>query len=207
MDFKDMKGQEYVKRGLEVAVAGQHNVILIGPKDAPIMDLIKRIATITPLAAAKIKAYSMKPCPCGNFTHPKRECRCSPIEIQRYIARVPKDVTDKADIHLEVPALNVEHLSEKRCGETSEDIRNRIASVSPAKMNKACRNIDHIEIDKEGNELLKLAILELGISACAYDKIIRVAYTIARLDHKNIVEAHHISEAISYRSLDRNLWG
>lgn len=207
MDFSDINGQEHVKRGLEVAVAGGHNVILIGPKDAPIADLIKCIATIMPSAAVKIKAYSMKPCPCGNFTHPKKECRCTPLKIQRYIVAVPKSVMDKADIHLEVPVLNVEHLTEKRRGESSANIKERIVVVYSDRSGKVCSNTEQITIDKEGEELLKLAILELGISARAYDKIIRVAYTIARLDHKNIVEAHHLSEAISYRSLDRNLWG
>ena len=137
MDFRDIKGQEHVKRGLEVAVAGGHNVILIGPKDAPIGDLIKRIPTITPAGAVKIKAYSIKPCPCGNFTHPKKECLCTPVEIQRHLARVSKDVMDKTDIHLEVPFLNAEYLSEKRQGEPSADIRDRIAAVYPDKMSKA----------------------------------------------------------------------
>jgi magnesium chelatase family protein len=127
---------------------------------------------------------------------------------------------DRIDIHLEVPRLKLEHLTDKRRGEPSEEIRKRVdnarsiqkarykngnvffnAHLEPKELEKYCA------MDKESEELLKLAILELGISARAYDKILRVSRTIADLDGKATIEAHHISEAISYRSLDRNLWG
>ena len=127
---------------------------------------------------------------------------------------------DRIDIHLEVPRLKYEHLTDKRRGEASEEIRKRVdkgkaiqkdrykidgivfnAHLEPKSLEKYCA------LDKEAEELLKLAILELGISARAYDKILKVSRTIADLDGKEIIEAHHISEAISYRSLDRNLWG
>lgn len=119
-----------------------------------------------------------------------------------------------------MPRLNLEHLTDKRRGEPSINIRKRVEKAQETQ--KARYKSDgiyfnaHLEskelekycvLDKEGEELLKLAILELGISARAYDKILKVARTIADLDGKDIIEAHHISEAISYRSLDRNLWG
>ena len=119
-----------------------------------------------------------------------------------------------------MPRLKLEHLTDKRRGETSNEIRKRVEKAR--ELQKERYKLDgiyfnaHLEskelekyctLDKESEELLKLAILELGISARAYDKILKVARTIADLDGKDIIAAHHISEAISYRSLDRNLWG
>jgi len=127
---------------------------------------------------------------------------------------------DRIDIHLEVPRLKYEHLTDKRRGEPSEEIRKRVdkaRSVQKKRFESEGAHFNaHLEskelekyciLDKEAEELLKLAILELGISARAYDKILKVSRTIADLDGKEVVESHHISEAISYRSLDRNLWG
>jgi magnesium chelatase family protein len=163
---------------------------------------------------------AMNPCPCGYFTDPKRECHCTPIQIQHYLSKVSGPLLDRIDIHLEVPRLKLEHLTDKRRGEPSEELRKRVdkarawqkeryinsgvffnARLESKELEKYC------PLDKESEELLKLAILELGISARAYDKILRVSRTIADLDGKETIEAHHISEAISYRSLDRNLWG
>ncbi|MCX5679684.1 MAG: hypothetical protein NTZ95_03380 [Candidatus Omnitrophica bacterium] len=127
---------------------------------------------------------------------------------------------DRIDIHLEVPRLKLENLTDKRRGEPSEEIRKRVdrarevqkiryrsdgiwfnAHLESKDLDKYCL------MDKESEDLLKLAILELGISARAYDKILKVSRTISDLEGKDIIEAHHISETISYRSLDRNLWG
>ena len=127
---------------------------------------------------------------------------------------------DRIDIHLEVPRLKYEHLTDKRRGEPSGEIRKRVDKVREIQKNRykddgiifnahlESKELErHCVLDKEAEELLKLAILELGISARAYDKILKVSRTIADLDGKDIVESHHVSEAISYRSLDRNLWG
>jgi magnesium chelatase family protein len=163
---------------------------------------------------------AMNPCPCGYFTDTKRQCRCTPYQIQNYLSKISGPLLDRIDIQLEVPRLNVEHLTERRRGEPSEEIRKRV-DHSRAVQKERYRNESvyfnaHLEskdlekycaMDNEAQELLKVAILELGISARAYDKILRVARTIADLDGKETIEAHHISEAISYRSLDRNLWG
>ena len=159
-------------------------------------------------------------CPCGYFTDPKHECHCTPFQIQTYLSKISGPLLDRIDIHLEVPRLKLENLTEKRRGEPSENIRKRVDSAREIQTarykNDGIHFNAHLEskelekyciLDKESEELLKLAILELGISARAYDKILKVARTIADLDGKEIVEAHHISEAISYRSLDRNLWG
>ena len=127
---------------------------------------------------------------------------------------------DRIDIHLEVPRLKYEHLTDKRQGEPSGEIRKRVDKAREIQKNRyrndgiifnahlESKELErHCVLDKEAEELLKLAILELGISARAYDKILKVSRTIADLDGKEIIESHHISEAISYRSLDRNLWG
>jgi magnesium chelatase family protein len=181
---------------------------------------ISRISNTLTYPAKFMLVAAMNPCPCGYFTDPKRECHCTPIQIQHYLSKVSGPMLDRIDIHLEVPRLKLEHLTDKRRGELSEVIRSRVdkarevqklryagdgiyfnAHLEPGEMERYC------VLNKESEELLKLAILELGISARAYDKILRVSRTIADLDSKEVIEAHHISEAISYRSLDRNLWG
>ena len=163
---------------------------------------------------------AINPCRCGCFTDPKRECHCPPFQIQSYLSKISGPLLDRIDIHLEVPRLKLEHLTEKRRGEPSVDIRKRVDKALSIQRERYKRDGIHFNahleskglekyciLNKESEELLKLAILELGISARAYDKILKVSRTIADLEGKEIIEAHHISEAISYRSLDRNLWG
>ena len=219
MDFHDIKGQEHIKRGLEVATAGGHNVILIGPPNSGKAMLMARVPTIEPVQIKKyyVNIKTMEPCACGFFTDPKRACNCSPHAIQAHLTKEARRLdTEHVDIHLEVPRLNLATLSNKRRGESSAEIQKRTINASTIQAGRQMkRNADldgdeivrFCKLDREAEELLKLAILELGLSTRAYDKIMRVSRTIADLDGKETIEAHHISEAISYRSLDRNLWG
>jgi magnesium chelatase family protein len=218
-DLREIRGQEHVKRGLEVALCGGHSVLLIGPNGAGKTMFAQVFKSISGNAVIienlpdikdakrtleKIKdntvIATMVPCPCGNFTDPKRECHCSPYDIRRYLSSVSQKVLDKIDVHLEVPKFSMEVLMNRRAGESTADLVKKIDNFKASSINPE-------DLDKEADELLKLAILELGISARAYDKIIAVAKTIAKMDGKNVVEACHISEAISYRSLDRNMYG
>jgi len=317
-DFTDVKGQEHVKRGLEVAASGAHNALLIGPPGSGKSMLAKRVPSILsemtieeiletskihsvagflspgkglvlerpfrdphhmisdaalvgggtnpmpgeislahngvlfldelpefkrnvlellrqPIEDGKIRisrvqrsniypcrfmlVAAMNPCPCGYFTDPKKECHCTPYQIQRYLSKISGPLLDRIDIHLNVPRLNYVELSGRRKGDSSLAIQKRVnkgrkiqerrykddsilfnAHLESKNLEKYC------VLDKEGEELLKMAILELGISARAYDKILKVARTIADLEEKETLEASHISEAISYRSLDRDFW-
>lgn len=218
-DLKDIRGQEHVKRGLEVALCGKHNILLIGPRKAGkamfaevftdmagggtvIEDLpyIKNAGKLLKAIRGRIFAATILPCPCGNFTDPKKECHCTPEEIRRYLESIPQKVLDKIDIQLEVPKISYELLTYRRSGDSTTEVIKRVDAFKANQVNPA-------RLNKEADELLKLAILEIGISAKAYDKILAVSKTIAKMDGKGIIEAHHISEAISYRSLDRNMWG
>jgi magnesium chelatase family protein len=164
---------------------------------------------------------AMNPCPCGYFTDPHKRCQCTPYQIQRYLSKISGPLLDRIDIHLEVPRLDYEHLSKRRSGETSATIKERVVKCrnvqklrfkgKPEHLSSNA-NMDPKEVEEfcclsdEAGELLKTAILELGISARAYDKILKISRTIADMDDSETIESHHISEAIGYRCLDRNLW-
>ena len=181
---------------------------------------ISRAATSLTFPSNFMLVASMNPCPCGYYGS-GRECKCSPPIIQRYVGKISGPLMDRIDIHIDVPAVNFKELRGKGVppGETSEKIRERIikarevqlerfagenvfsnSAMSPSQIRRFC------VLDAESENLLERAMLKQGLSARAHDRILKVARTIADLDGKADIQSHHISEAINYRSLDRNYW-
>lgn len=162
---------------------------------------------------------AMNPCPCGYLGDPKHECRCSPAQIQRYRARISGPLLDRIDLHIEAPALSINELRTEKPSESSADIRARIQAArrrqlarfagtrttANARMTHAQIRA-HCVIDSSLGDLLQQAMEQLSLSARAYDRILKVARTIADLAASDRIEAPHLLEAIQYRSLDRNLF-
>jgi len=161
---------------------------------------------------------AMNPCPCGYHTDPKKECYCTPRQIQNYISRISGPLLDRIDIHVEVPNVQFKDLTSTSIGESSGEISGKVAEARNIQIEryKGLKNTTnsrmsakqvnkHCLLDNQAEELLHQAMTELGISARGYNKILKVGRTIADLDHSNNVRVEHISEAIQYRNLDRTL--
>ena len=162
---------------------------------------------------------AMNPCPCGYLGDAKHECRCSPTQIQRYRARISGPLLDRIDLHIEAPALSIAELRNDRPGESSAVIRQRIASARQIQLQRFANSRitanarmsvpqvkSHCAVDAKLGDLLQQAMEQLSLSARAYDRILKVARTIADLAAAERIESNHLLEAIQYRSLDRNVF-
>jgi len=163
---------------------------------------------------------SMNPCPCGYFNHPEKECVCGPGVVQRYLSKISGPLLDRIDLHVEVVPVSFDEMTANRRSETSETIRERVVK---ARERQAHRFTDHpsiycnammpsnmvkriCAIDDAGKSLLKAAMERIGLSARAYDRILKVSRTIADLAASDTIKTEHLAEAIQYRSLDREGW-
>jgi magnesium chelatase family protein len=163
---------------------------------------------------------SMNPCPCGYYNHPEKECVCAPGAVQRYLSRVSGPLLDRIDLHVEVVPVSFDEMTAKRAVETSEQIRKRVVKAREVQAERfkeqkdiycnammpsnLVKEICHIS--EAGKGLLKTAMEKLGLSARAYDRILKVSRTIADLADSVDIRTEHLAEAIQYRSLDREGW-
>ena len=162
---------------------------------------------------------AMNPCPCGFYGDPGKECHCTPRQIQNYISRISGPLLDRIDIQVEVPNVQYKDLTSNSTCESSEEIRERVTKVRKVQLKRfqglkystnsrmSTRTMKkHCLLDSQAEKLLHQAMTELNISARGYNKILKVGRTIADLDHSRDVHREHISEAVQYRNLDRDLW-
>jgi magnesium chelatase family protein len=163
---------------------------------------------------------AMNPCPCGYFGDLKRECRCSPVQVQRYRQRISGPLLDRIDLHIEVPAVEYRDIASERAEEPSIAIRERVGRARERQQTRfrsdkkttcnarmSSRAIkQHCKLSEESQELIRVAMSELNLSARAYDRILKVSRTIADLDAVESIAPEHVGEAIQYRTFDRTLW-
>lgn len=180
---------------------------------------IARAHASTTFPANFMLVAALNPCPCGYRNDSRRQCHCTIPQIERYMSKISGPLLDRIDIHIEVPAVPFHELASSASGTTSADMRAQVAAARRVQEERFRRSSTrhngdmthrqirrHCTLDGSAHNLLKAAVSELGLSARAHDKILRVARTIADLDQSEQIEAVHLSEAINYRMLDRQLW-
>jgi magnesium chelatase family protein len=180
---------------------------------------ISRALASTTFPANFMLVVALNPCPCGYRNDPRRQCHCTVPQIERYMSKISGPLLDRIDIHIEVPAVPYRELSGNTPGTSSEDIRRQVTAARQTQTRRfqgmAVRynaDMTHRQtrqfcaLDDEGRNLLRSAVTDLGLSARAHDKVLRVARTIADLDASQNIQTTHLNEAINYRMLDRNLW-
>jgi len=180
---------------------------------------ISRALSTTTFPADFILIAALNPCPCGYRNDPRRECHCTPPQVERYMSKISGPLLDRIDIHIEVPAVPYKELSSERSGADSQSMREQVLAARSIQFQrftgtKTRSNAGmahrltrtHCKLDDTCAELMKTAMSDLGLSARAHDKVLRVARTIADLEEAESIEPHHLSEAINYRVLDRQMW-
>jgi len=193
--------------------------VLRQPLEDGVVSISRAAASVT-FPCQFMLVAAMNPCPCGFYGDLRRECRCTHRQIQNYRNKISGPLLDRIDIHVEVPSIEYDELTSLAPGEPSSAIRERASAARAVQQNRfAGRNGLHCNagmdakalqsfcvLDSDARELLKMAMNELNLSARAYDRILKVARTIADLAASTDIDAEHISEAIQYRTLDRQLW-
>ncbi len=179
---------------------------------------IARAHSSVQFPADYVLVAAMNPCPCGYFTDPRKACKCSAPQIDRYLARISGPLLERIDIHIEVPAVPIERLRDMQPGTDSTTLREQVCTALQVQRQRFGENATRCNarmtsrelrkfatIDAAGERLLRQAVSELGLSARAHDKVLRVARTIADLAGEVQITSTHLSEAIQYRRLDRSL--
>ena len=180
---------------------------------------ISRALSSTTFPADFMLVAALNPCPCGYRNDPRRSCNCTPPQIERYMGKISGPLLDRIDIHVEVPAADFKELSSRKQGTSSAEIRELVVAARKFQLERfdgtsimynaqmTSRQIrEFCPLDNECMNLLKISVNEMGLSARAHDKVLRLARTIADLDASDNIQIGHLSEAVNYRMLDRNMW-
>jgi magnesium chelatase family protein len=185
---------------------------------------IARATQTSTFPANFILIAALNPCPCGYRSDPRRQCRCSPIQIERYMNRVSGPLLDRIDIHIEVPPMDYSELTGAAPSKSTAEMREEVLAArkiqeerfsKPSGKSSHCRHnadmshrqvVYHCRLNEQGHEILRTAMEDFGLSARAHDKILRIARTIADLENSPAITPMHLFEAITYRTLDRKLW-
>lgn len=180
---------------------------------------ISRALRSTTFPAEFILVAAMNPCPCGYRSDPRKACTCSPPQVEKYLSRISGPLLDRIDLHVEVPAVPFTQLSEAPLGETSQQVLAQVTAARARQTERFGGKTPHVNgrmtprqvrkfclLKPEAASFLKGAMEELGLSARAHDKVLRVARTLADLDGSEAIQGSHVAEAVGYRSLDRSVW-